>query len=646
LAGEVAVGAHGLSSGRAGRGSARSGSAVLAAYRAELLVLRKWPAARALLLVTPVLVLATDYVAEFIWYLTLTPSQYGDFGSPAQSLPSMLPSQFNIISVSQFELSGTAPFIVLGAIMAGSDWGRGTIRTALLQAQGRASAFCGQALALSTAVAASVMATFAVAAGASFAILAAESHAANPIAAAAPSVLVIAESVGTAMLIAISYGVLGLALGALCRSAAGAISVAVVWTLIIESNLYNLGLYTGGPLRTIGDLTPGASAVTLSGLYGTPGGGALSQNYEPVGISEAVLTLLGYTVAALVITILVLRRRDVAAGRLQRLSRPAAPRQGRRALPGWRRLPAGMSRPAQAPAATAGVLASLRAELLIMRRRPAIWGLILVVPLDMLIDSYVTQFVLYRTANGPIGQVQGLNQQTLLISLMPSQYLTSALTAFGSFSDIYGAAVFMLLGALVGGSDWGRATIKAALLQGPGRLRTCLGQYLAIAIALTASVALTFLAAAVASGIFELTSAGPLSVGQNAFPGPAHLAEAVAAGIILSLAFGAIGLTLGVVLRSAGAAIGAVLLWEIVAEPAIQYLNTQFHGLVLRLYEILPDASVNTVVRLFSHSDLTIYGAPIIEPQVSPVLAILILCLYAVVFATIPAVITWRRDVL
>ena len=52
------------------------------------------------------------------------------------------------------------------------------------------------------------------------------------------------------------------------------------------------------------------------------------------------------------------------------------------------------------------------------------------------------------------------------------------------------------------------------------------------------------------------------------------------------------------------------------------------------------------MVRLFSHGDLTIYGAPVIEPQVSPVLAVLILCLYAVVFATIPAVITRRRDVL
>ncbi len=416
--------------------------------------------------------------------------------------------------------------------------------------------------------------------------------------------------------------------------------MAVLWTLIIEVNLSNLALYTGGPLRTISDLMPGASAVTLSGLYGTPGGGALSQNYEPVGISEAVLTLLGYTTAAIVITILVLRRRDVTAGRAARWSRHPArrPAPGRRAR--CRRTPAA------APAAAAGVLASLRAELLIMRGRPAIWGLVLVMPLDMLIDSYVTQFVLYRTANGPVGMVQGLNQQTLLVSLMPSRYLTSALTAFGSFSDVYGAAVFMLIGALVGGSDWGRSTIRAALLQGPGRLRTCLGQYLAIAIALAGSVVLTFLAAAAASGIFELTSSGPLTAGQNAFPGPAQLTEAVGAGVVLSLAFGAIGLTLGVVLRSAGAAIGAVLLWTVVAEPTIQYLDTQFRGVVLRLYEVLPDASVNTIVRLFSHGDLTIYGAPVIEPQVSPVLAVLILCLYAVVFATIPAVITRRRDVL
>ena len=163
--------------------------------------------------------------------------------------------------MSSFELTGTAPFIVLGAMVIGGDWARGTIRTSLLQGQGRASAFGTEALAVVTAIAASVLTTFAVAAGASFAILAAESHAVNPIAAAAPPMLVVAVPAGTAMLIAFSYGMLGLALGALCRGAAGAITVAVLWTLIIELNLYNLALYTGGPLRTISDLTPGASAL-------------------------------------------------------------------------------------------------------------------------------------------------------------------------------------------------------------------------------------------------------------------------------------------------------------------------------------------------------------------------------------------------
>ena len=312
---------------------------MLAAYHAELLVLRKRPAALALLLVTPVLVLATDYVAEFIWYLTLTPAQYADFGSQAQNLPSMLPSQFSIISVSQFELTGTAPFIVLGALVAGGDLGPGDDQDLAAAGAGPGERCRRQALAVVTAIVASILTTFAVAAGASFAILAAESHSVNPIAAAAPPMLVVAESAGTAMLIAISYGMLGLALGVLCRSGASTITVAVLWTLIIEVNLSNLALYTGGPLRTISDLMPGASAVTLSGLYGTPGGGALSQNYEPVGISEAVLTLLGYTTAAIVITILVLRRRDVTAGRAARWSRHrrGGPRRGGGRAPGEHR---------------------------------------------------------------------------------------------------------------------------------------------------------------------------------------------------------------------------------------------------------------------------------------------------------------------
>jgi hypothetical protein len=192
---------------------------MLASMRAELLVLRKWPAAWGLMLVTPVLVLLSSYVAQFIFYLALTPAEYGTDGTPAQNLQSLLPSQFNIIAVSQFSIYGTVPFIVLGAAMAGGDWGRGTITTALLQRPGRARTFAGQALALAVAVAASVLATFAVAAAASTVIRLVESRSVNPYLGAMPGTVVIAEGVGVALLIALAYGTLGLFLGAACRSA-------------------------------------------------------------------------------------------------------------------------------------------------------------------------------------------------------------------------------------------------------------------------------------------------------------------------------------------------------------------------------------------------------------------------------------------
>ena len=262
----------------------------------------------------------------------------------------------------------------------------------------------------------------------------------------------------------------------------------------------------------------------------------------------------------------------------------------------------------------------------------------------MLIDYYLTQYVEYLTAASPTGQVWGLNPQQLLTAMTPGQYLTGALSGFGSTSSIYGAAVFMLIGALIGGSDWGRGTIKTALLQSPGRLRTALGQYVAIMIALAASVLITFAAAAVASVIVTAGQAGSLSA-LTGFPKPGQLAGALAAGILVGLAYGAIGLTFGVWFRSAAAGIGAVLLWAVVVDPALQYISTQLHGALLRLYQILPDASTNTLLNLPNHTGLLL-GLPLHQMQVAPATAFVTLGLYAAAFLTIPAIVTWHRDIL
>ena len=312
---------------------------------------------------------------------------------------------------------------------------------------------------------------------------------------------------------------------------------------------------------------------------------------------------------------------------------PAAPLPARACAAQWK-----------PQAAADGVLASLRAELLVMSKRPAVWALVLIAPADMLLNSYFTAYVDYATANtGTIG----VSAPQALSTMMPDQFLTAALN--GAFSldnanNVYGAVVFMLLGALIGGSDWGRGTIKTALLQGPTRLRTYAGQALAVAIAVAASVALTFALAAAASAAVALRLAGSPDPAGSQFPVFGHQAAALAAALVMCLAYAAVGLTLGVWLRSATAGVAAVLLWAVVIQPSIEGFATLLHGAVLRVYDILPDAATNTVVNLAGSPNL--YGTSYSGAQIAPALAFLTFGLYAAAFVTIPALITRRRDIL
>ena len=294
-----------------------------------------------------------------------------------------------------------------------------------------------------------------------------------------------------------------------------------------------------------------------------------------------------------------------------------------------------------------GLLASVRGELLILRRRPAVWVLTLVLPVNMLIGFYVTQYVDYLSVNTPDGQIWGLNPQQLLTAMSPGQYLTGALSGFGNgYGNLgmYGAAVFMLLGALIGGGDWERGTIRVSLIQGPGRLAVALGQCLATVIVLTAGVIGTFAAAALASAIAAVGQVGSLSALTHGFPSAGQVASALGAGLLLAVAYGAIGLTFGVIFRSAAAGIGAVLVWFVVVVPALEYISAQLHGALLTLYQIFPDAATNTISSLPNHTGLLL-GYPIYGARVAPLTAVLTLAAYAVCCLALPAFLTCRRDI-
>jgi ABC-2 type transport system permease protein len=615
---------------------------MLAAARAELLVLRKWPAAWGLLLVMPALALIEYYVLDFVLYLTVTPAQYAQQGTPAQLLPALLPGQFAIVAVQLFILSNVVPFVVLGAVLAGGDWGRGTIATSLAAGPGRGRAGAGQALALAVATAASVAATFAVSAAASLVIRVAEARTVNPLDGAMPPAWVLVRAMGAALLVALTYAAMGWFLGTACRSAAGGIAAALVWTVIIDPNIGFLGTDYTGPIAKISDFMPGTDAVTVTSLFGTVGGGATSQNYLPDRPAIAAWALAGYIAAFLVLTFALLRRRDVLAGQVRHRRRRRAAAPAARPEP----TPPGLET-AVPPHRASTVLAAVRAELLVMRNRPVLWWLVLAVPVSMLIAGYLTDYINYQSAGNGAPGSSSVSGPLMLPSLLPVQYLTTTLSALGDYSSLYDTAVLFLLGALVAGADWGRGTITTALVAGPGRLATRLGQDLAVLAAAAAGVILMFVLAAGTAAGFAAALAGTAPPADLRFPPPGHLAMAVAGALLVALACTAIGLALGTILRSATKAAAAVLLWAVLVMPNLDQIGPQVHGVLLHLYELLPDAAINTVANLYNPNTVNVAGTvgPPIGAVITPALAFATLALYLLAALAIAAVITCRRTI-
>jgi hypothetical protein len=379
---------------------------------------------------------------------------------------------------------------------------------------------------------------------------------------------------------------------------------------------------------------PDTSAATATSLFGSPGGGAASAMWLFVRPAVAGLALAGYTVAFAATALILLHRRDIA---------PRPDRRRRRRAP---RLPRPAPGLAPAPGPLGGVLASLRAELTVIRRRPAVWALVLATPVSVLIGDYLTGYVYYRTA--ATGLTASVSAPLVLLGMLPGESLTSALSGLGTYSGLYGPAVFFLLGAVIAGTDWGQGMIKTSLLQGPGRLQTRIGQDLAVLTVAVTGVALTFGVAAVASAAVAAGLGGSAFPQASSFPLPAHVAASVAGGMVIALACTAVGLAAGTVLRSATKAVAAVVLWAVVVQPYLNQIGAQLSGVLLRLYEVLPDASINTLVNLYNNITVSSGAGTLVEPpsgvQVAPALAFTVLGLYLLAALAVAALVTRRRS--
>jgi hypothetical protein len=340
--------------------------------------------------------------------------------------------------------------------------------------------------------------------------------------------------------------------------------------------------------------------------------------------------MLGYTLAFLGLAFLRLRRRDVAAASgtwfARRRHLASGPRVGQPSadVDDGRR---------------AGVLASLRSELLVMSKWPTMWAFVLALPVFTLLNSYIDQYVLYLNAGA--GAISLATPSQVLPTILPGQFVPAVLNSIGDNSTLDGTAAFFLIGALAAGSNWAGGTIKTSLLQEPGRARTSVGQALAVAVALVVSVLLTFAVSGLFSLVIAVTQNGSVSVVPSPPVTVGRLAAGLGIAVVVSLAWGAAGWTAGTLLKSAAGAFAVILLWTTVVQLQLDQFATELSGPLRTIYDVLPDASTNTVTNLFGAAN------PQYAPnfaEVAPLLAFAILALYALACFVLPVAVTRRSD--
>jgi ABC-2 type transport system permease protein len=277
-------------------------------YRAELLKLRKWPAMWILAAVLLVLSQVFGYLIPYVAYRSGGGSGFAAGETPAQLLADILPGRLVPNTLGGFPIFAGAIALIIGALVAASEYGWGTLKTILAQRPRRRSLLAGKLLSMATAILVLVLTVFAVNALWSWVIAATEGMPADW-----PSLLDLGRGIGAGWLILGMWSLVGALLGILFRSTSLAVGLGLVWALAVENLVRGFAgvlgfldaFQRGLPGVNAGSLVAALGAATLDQPGGTPGVTAV------VSGPQAVVVLGAYVAVLALVAVVALQRQDV-----------------------------------------------------------------------------------------------------------------------------------------------------------------------------------------------------------------------------------------------------------------------------------------------------------------------------------------------
>jgi ABC-2 type transport system permease protein len=278
------------------------------------------------------------------------------------------------------------------------------------------------------------------------------------------------------------------------------------------------------------------------------------------------------------------------------------------------------------------MIASLRAELLRLRKWPVTWVITGVWLTLNLTFGYLFDYLSYRDAAG--GGDQRL-AGALLDQLSPAQVPSTMVTGL----PMFGSALVLILAALATGSGYGWNTWRTVFTQGPGRRSALGGTLLALAVVVVGFTVLTLLADLAASSVVMAAEGQALT-----WPGLAAVAEGLGGALLIAATWAAGGALIGILARSPALSVGLGLVWVLIVENLLRGVAGLL-GPLEAATDMLPGTAAGSLAgALGAAGAAQPGGAPGVLTVLSGAQSVGLLAVYLVAFVAAAGVVLTRRD--
>lgn len=277
---------------------------------------------------------------------------------------------------------------------------------------------------------------------------------------------------------------------------------------------------------------------------------------------------------------------------------------------------------------------SLIAELLLLRKRAAVWVLLGCWLGASLLFTYILPYVAFLRGLAFHRNVSGL---VLLQLILPQNLVSNALNSVSFFGVVF----VLILAVLSMGSEFSWGTLTPVFTQKASRTRIFFAKTGALAIALVPFVVLVFLI----GFLFSLFVAW--REGQTVLlPPPWDVTRALGAAWLIMAAWSAFGILISILSRGTALAIGLGIIYSLVVENVIAGFSSQIDFLLQISKGLLRTNGYSLVSALgVSLQGGGGGGGGFAGPSVSTLQAGIVMAGYVVLFLGISAYILRRRDV-